>query len=239
MPNLPNWIGQLGLTHAYHITPLHYLPAIAHCRRLRSKRELADRGYGESHFRSTSHSIDRTRGFEGFVHLSTRPLAPIALSKLDKGFPHLELRVPIGHLPLDLLYLCRYNIARHRVRAFAEGPETGRLRNGLRVPTAKGSECAALMRAAGDGDLEVLFEGGLDLPDATEIRAFHAADLTLAAEVAAVGWRLSLAQAPAYPRRPDFAAAVEQEFARFQRDASYRGCGLEFDRFKDEITLLG
>ncbi|NUB25307.1 hypothetical protein [Azospirillum brasilense] len=236
-------VADIGLTVAYHTTPIHYLPAIARCRRLSSKRELLAIGYDTGHFRSTSHSVDVTRGFESFVHLSARPLPPILRSKLKSGFPHAELRVVIGHLPARDLHLCRFNIARNRNRSFQQGPEHGWLRDGLRVPVARGAdECRGLLQASSDGDLEVLFPGGVDLSSDTEVRAFDDADAALAEAAlaaAGTGWRVTLHAGPAYPRRADRASAAEEEYARFLADVSYRGSGLDFDRFKDQPTLLG
>lgn len=236
-------VQEIGLTLAYHTTPIHYLPAIARSRRLCAKRELAALGYDARHFRSTSRQIDVTRGFEAFVHLSARPLPPILRSKLESGFPHVELRVPIGHLPVEELHLCRFNIARHRKRAFQESPANGRLRNGMRVPVARGfAECRDMLDACGDTDLEVLFPGGVDLVPETEVRVFDNADYALAeATVAATGagWHVGLHAGPGYPRRSDFAAAASEEHGRFLADPDYRGRGLDFDRLKTTVTLLG
>ena len=157
------------------------------------------------------------RGFERFVHTSNRTLAPILRSKLSSGFPHVEVRVPISALPAATLTLCRYNIARSRGIAAADGPFVGWRRDGFKVPIVSGAkECRDLLHHCGPDDpLELLFEGGLDLPTETEIATFHPEDLDVTSEIVARfkrPWRVILHHPlPQYARRQKWGSELARE----------------------------
>lgn len=77
----------------------------------------------------------------------------------------------------------------------------------------------------------MLFHGGVALPPGTEVRVFHPSDRAPAeGAVAAVGagWQVTVHAIP----------AAEAEHGRFLAGHTYRGSGLDFDRLKDDVTLM-
>lgn len=56
-------LDEFGINQVYHSAPLHYLVFIARSKSLRSKPSLIKAGFEETHFRSKSKTLDRSRGF--------------------------------------------------------------------------------------------------------------------------------------------------------------------------------
>ncbi|SCM82325.1 hypothetical protein KL86SPO_50096 [uncultured Sporomusa sp.] len=115
-------LNQLGFTYCYHITPLHYLPSIINEQTLYSKDKLRRKGMGVVP-RPSSCNIDVTLGFSNYVH--TFPIRnihrssinqaqikeiPILKNKLEKGFPHVCLRIPISIFTNPII--CWWNAAK-------------------------------------------------------------------------------------------------------------------------------
>ena len=82
--------------------------------------------------------------------------------------------------------------------------------------------------------IEVLVHGDLDLPEATHIRTFSAADTRAAKDIldrVGVPWTVIETDPPSeYPRSAAYAKQVDVFIERALADPTWRGDGLEFDR---------
>ena len=116
-----NELQQSNLMSFYHIVPTHYLPMIIRAGSLKSKNQLLQEGFDASHFRSTSHRQDVSRGFGDAIHCSTAEWPPILNAKLERGFPHVRLAIPTANLPANY-DLSRFNIARGRYLKSGNSP---------------------------------------------------------------------------------------------------------------------
>jgi hypothetical protein len=230
-----------AIAHAYHYAPLHYLPFIARCGALLSKRRLQAAGHNISHFRSTSRRQDEERGFADYVHLMLTQFPPILLSKISRGFPHFEIQITSASLEQRVFHLCRYNIAKSRylkrpgATAPVECAANGWYHGNKQLPTAEGpEECAALLEAsAGNSVIEILVPSMLRLDRDTTLLFFSSEERALAQEVlrdANITWKLELTETTSYAAKRERFRSVREFIRRASADSAWFGDGLEFDR---------
>jgi hypothetical protein len=230
-----------GIKAVFHYAPLHYLVFIARARALYSKNTLRACGYISKHFRSTSRRADELRGFSDYVHLTLTAYPPILEAKLDSGFPHFEIRIPVSEIEAGTFHLCRYNIAKSRYlrRGSASGPvecaANGWYQSNKQLPTAETAiECDQLLRYSfGHRMIEVLIPRQLSLGPQTELLFFDDDDLALAqkalAQVNAV-FSCQRARDKSYRPTSAYKNAVSRFLERAIGEAEWKGDGLEFDR---------
>lgn len=221
----------------YHVTPLHYLPAIASDRALLSKNALINAGYTTRHFRTTSFRADIQRGFSDVVHCMTCSRPPLLESKLQRGYPHILLVADTESLRESDYVLCRYNIARNR-RRWRESEQDGRLRPPYQLPVAvAASEKRGLLSTYGRDCIEVLIESDLRLQAGTRVETFHPDDTNLVAQILrhfGLQWPVKLVRSDlVYRWDPQYRAAIQAYVAQVMSDTSWRPSAeeeLEFDR---------
>jgi hypothetical protein len=231
-----------GITAVYHYTPLHYLPFIARSGALLSAHSRATHGFGDNHARSRSRRHDVSRGFGSYAFLTLHAAPPILLAKLAAGFPHARIAVPVTAVEDTQFSLCRFNVAMTRFLrrdgkpGFPESPSNGRYYGGHQIPIARAEadKNAMLTKHMSAGTMiEVLIDGDLALPDATEVHCFSTQDTAIARRVLSEtgrAWRIRSVAAPgAYARRSDYVLAVGGFIARAIADPAWRGTGLEYD----------
>jgi hypothetical protein len=227
------------VTDVFHYAPLHYLVFIARSETLYSKVQLLGKGFDRSHFRRTSQRQDERRGFANYVHLTMNALPPILRAKLNRGFPHFEIRIPAASLEQNDIHLCRYNIARSR---YLRGPSkigpsenlrNGRYHGGKLLPTAEtADERAALLSQNHPANIEVLARIKVDLPNDTRLLFFHTSDLKLAHTLLRPlrrSWQCEMARFT-YKPHPEYTAATRRFLKRVVAEPSWRGNGLDFDK---------
>jgi hypothetical protein len=223
----------------FHYAPLHYLVFIARSETLYSKVQLLKMGFDRSHFRRTSQWQDERRGFANYVHLTMSALPPILRAKLDRGFPHFEVRIPAARLEQKNIHLCRYNIARSRYLRGASNigpPENGcngRYYGRKLLPTAEtAGERAALLAKNHPAKIEVLARIKVDLPNDTRLVFFHKSDVKLAQTLLRPlrrTWQCEMAEFT-YEPLPEYAAETRRFLKHVVADPSWRGDGLDFDK---------
>jgi len=226
-----------------HYAPLHYLPFIARSGKLLGKPALKDQGFAATHLRSMSSAHDIARGFGeyGFLTLDRQPR--ILAAKLKAGFPHIGILVPAKTIEGTVFSLCRYNVAMTRYlrrgnkSGFEESSTNGRYYETKQIPIAReDNDKISMLNAFADSDtmIEVLVEGGVDLPPDTTIVCYSDEDSELAAhilEATGMEWAIST-ELPAgpYNRDPHYVKAVSDFVAKALAEPDWRGNGLEFDR---------
>jgi hypothetical protein len=72
----------------YHATPLHYLPSIFCAGALLSQTIV---GYNRG--RRSARRRDRILAVDRYVHFSLKPITPLLMDKLEKGYPHAILKI--------------------------------------------------------------------------------------------------------------------------------------------------
>lgn len=234
---IPNILREFGHTTIYHVTPLHFLPAIASDRSLWSKNTLINLGYSTRHFRTTSFQTDIRRGFSDVVHCMTCSRPPLLASKLRKGYPHIVLEIDTESLRESDYALCRYNIARNRGQ-WTESEQHGRIRRPYQIPVATTeSEKRGLLGNCGRSCIEVLTQSGFRLQTATTVQTFHPMDRKLVAEILEhfeLPWRAKLARSDGeYRWDSEYRATMQDYITKAMLDASWRPTAeeeLEFDR---------
>jgi hypothetical protein len=232
-----------GIQFIHHYAPLHYLPFIARSEKLLSKPSLHKAGYGPRHLRSMSSRHDVVRGFGDCVFLTIDPHPRILNSKLNAGFPHVAISIPVAAVEFADFSLCRYNVAMTRVlrRGGLPGrPESdanGRYYANRQIPIARTLRDKRFLLAEHlpkKTMIEVLIHGDLSLPHDTKVVCFNAADLGLATKVLMViksGWKLEQVPPPGpYNRNPVYVDSVSQFIEQALADPEWRGNNLEFDR---------
>lgn len=231
-----------GLAYINHYAPLHYLPWIARDRALLSKTELRKRGFGDSHFRSTSWKQDSSRGFKDYAFLTIDTYPRILNAKLNAGFPHVAISVPAAEVEKTEYSLCRYNIARTRVLKKGnlpgrpEGNGNGRYYNTQQVPVANSDEdrIALLDKHLGVNMIEVLVPGKLWLNHNSRILVYSKKDYKIAKNIllrCKRDWGVELVEPSGpYNRRDDYGASIIEFVNRCLEDPNWKGNGLDFDR---------
>ena len=231
-----------GISSVYHCAPLHYLLFIARSGALLSKTALLRGGYTPTHFRSSSHNQDKSRGFADYVHLTVDEFTPIASAKLKRGFPHFTVKIPSEDLNAVSFDLCRYNIAKTRYlrRGEKPGPEpseaNGFYYGDIQVPIARSTthQVALLNANYLRHMIEVLVPDCLRLSQQA-ILLFHSnTELRLASELLVpfeISWGIALAPAAShYVENPNHTRTVLAFLQRASLDPDWKGNGLEFDR---------
>lgn len=231
-----------GVDWVYHYTPLHYLPFIARTRQLLSKSALERTGFKPTHFRSKSKSQDINRGFGQYLFLTLEQLPKLARAKLDAGFPHIAIAVPVNAVEQTGYSLCRFNTAMTRTLrrdgkpGYVASCTNGRYYGKQQIPVARKlcDKHALLKKYWGKSSIEVLINGRLNLPKEATVHCYSESDRILAAHILGdldCHWRLIHDNALGdYERSVDYVCSVE-EFVRLAlADAEWRGNELEFDR---------
>jgi hypothetical protein len=218
----------------YHVSPLHYLVFIMRSKKLLSKNELIFRGFGQKHFRTTSGRTDFKRGFADYIHCSNKGYAPILISKLSLGYPHIEYVFPSSILPEESFLLCRYNIAKNR-GLFQESISNGYCHDDFKIPVAKFfEEKKSLLEHYGTNHIEILIRALINLSEQTTIRAFREEDLILINKYLVkfkLNWKLELSDPQTEyqvkaSKDKEVVGFLEQSFHK----PSWLGSGLEYDR---------
>jgi hypothetical protein len=236
-------LSQFGVGAVYHYAPLHYLAFIARHGALLSKLELQSRGFAAEHFRSTSRKQDEQRGFAAYVHLTLDAHPPILQAKLNGGFPHFEVALPVAQLEKLEHILCRFNIAKTRYFLGAkqepeESLKNGRYHGNMRLPVAISSaeRRALLERNYGLGMIEVLILNQVPLGSNTVFRFFHDEDLASAVQVleqlGVTAYAVERDKKISYKPSTQYRNAVREVLAKAVADSSWKGNGLEFDRIQ-------
>jgi hypothetical protein len=238
-----NLLADAGISDVYHYTPLHYLPFIARSTSLKSKPMLQKEGFELSHFRSMSRHHDVSRGFGGYIHLTTHACPPILAAKLAGGFPHIRLTIPTTPFETQAFDLCRFNVAMTRQlrrkgkRGFPESASNGRYYEEKQIPVARteADKGTLLSRHASRGDMiEVLIPNSFVIPQTSQVDAFSADDLLLVSTILNVtgpNWKPRFIEpSTPYPRSNRHGKAVVEFVEQALADPEWRGNGLEFDR---------
>jgi hypothetical protein len=233
-----------GVQAVFHYAPLHYLVFIARSKALKGKPTLKKEGFKDSHLRTKSRGIDVARGFGSYAHLTLHAAPAILKAKLHAGFPHISVAAPVTAVDAVPFSLCRYNVAMARqlrhdgVGGFPESPINGRYYNGHQLPIARTPEDMSSMlnhHLAVGTMIEVLVHGDLPLPDGTRIICYANVDADIAQGVfdeLESSWKIEVREPPStYARNDHFAKAVSDFTELALNDASWRGNGLEFDKF--------
>lgn len=235
-------LAEFGIQKAYHVAPLHYLPFISRSRALLSRSRLKEDGYGDSHFRRTSHKADFERGFGDRIYLSPYQAPPILLAKLRKGFPHVRIGVPCSALVGSNFDLCRFSVARSRYlrRLDKPGPSesitNGRYYEGRQLPVARTRDDVRGVLAehyTKSANVEIQVQERLPLPSSTTITCFSAHDEKLARRIAAatdMPWEVEKAASQTYNSATGHVSAVVQFVDRALSDCVWKGNGIDFDR---------
>ena len=235
-------LGEAGVERVFHYTPLHYLPFIGRSQSLQNKPSLKAAGFAANHLRSMSNAQDVARGFGDYAHLTLEQHPRILRAKLSAGFPHVEIAVPTEAVDTSPFSLCRFNVAMTRQlrrdgkSGFPKSATNGRYYPGHEIPIARTDEDKRAMLDAhlANSMIEVLVHGDLDLPEATHIRTFSAADTRAAKDIldrVGVPWTVIETDPPSeYPRSAAYAKQVDVFIERALADPTWRGDGLEFDR---------
>lgn len=232
---------EFGFEAVNHYVPLHYLPFVARTGQLLSKPELRARGFLENHFRSKSKDHDDSRGFGGYVHLTTHPCPPILQAKLAGGFPHIRLQIPTAAVDVGTFDLCRFNVAmtrqlrRGQKSGHAESSVNGRYYGALQIPLARTVEDKRAMldfaRQTG-AMIEVLVPAVFQLPVSTQVHCYSAPDAWLAQNVLNIcGRRWAVFEdEETYAADPHHSESVRTFIGKALQDPDWKGDGLEFDK---------
>jgi len=205
-----------------------------------SKEKLRSKGFSENHFRSTSKKQDIQRGFAEYVHLSILDMPPILQAKLQKGFPHFEVKIASRYVDEQEYLLCRFNIAKTRrfVGAKSEPEESecnGRYYENKALPVAMtAAEKEGLLSCnLGKNMIEVLVPNNLRLNDQVIFSFFSDSDLTKASEIAeALDIQVTMEIHPTADRYSYNQQYSENTYSFLDKallDENWKGNGLEFD----------
>jgi hypothetical protein len=169
----------------------------------------------------------------------------ILKAKLEAGFPHFALSVPVASIEGATFSLCRFNVAmtrylkRGKKRGAPESNTNGRYYLGHQIPIARTAEdqMAMLAKHLPLGTMiEVLVHGDLNLPDDTTIICYSDDDAKIGHTVLSqIGcpWKVELSEPPGdYPRSATHSKSVDDFIAQAIADPGWRGNGLEFDRLR-------
>jgi hypothetical protein len=231
-----------GVERVYHYAPLHYLPFIARERALLGKPSLAQRGYSQRHLRSKSSHHDVHRGFGLYAFLTLEDEPRILKAKLEAGFPHIGIGVPVDVVDGLTFDLCRFNVAMTRKLRRGKKPghepsaASGRYYGPHQIPVARTATDKKALLAAHlhEAMIEVLVHGDVPLPDSTSVQVYSELDEVAAKSVLqalAVPWDVHLTAPPgAYNRKASYGAAVDNFIKTALSDETWRGNGLEFDK---------
>ena len=225
-------LSQFGISSIYHCTPLHYAPLILRSRRLYSRHALERQGFMRKHFRRTSSEADRRRGFDNFVFCNTHSQFPLLDSKLERGFPHYLIEIPVTQLDGRQYLLCRLNIARSRT--FRVDTACEDYHDNLRLPVARTDEQKVAMLKTWwrrkDCAREVLVEQQIDLTSDVRLIVFSeedSAELTMIARQ--VGFEARIVHGRLYRRCPLYAAAIKEITKKLLIHPEWRGYCLDYD----------
>jgi hypothetical protein len=178
-------LAEFEASSIYHCAPLHYAPFILRSRKLFSRRALEKQGFTQRHFRSSSSVTDADRGFENFVFCAASKWFPLIESKLDRGFPHFLVDIPVDSIDANQLYLCRYNIAKSRVfRSAKKEPAIDiaceEYVPGLKLPVAHTAQQKKAMLATRlsqkSRSREVIVSGSIEITSGARLIAFSNED---------------------------------------------------------------
>ena len=234
-----------GVKSVQHYAPLHYLPFIGRSRSILSKPSLDAAGFKSTHLRSMSRGQDVARGFGSYAHMTLDRQPRILNAKLEAGFPHFALGVPVGSVEAVVFSLCRFNVAmtrylkRGKKRGAPESNTNGRYYLGHQIPIARTTEdqMAMLAKHLPSGTMiEVLIHGDLALPDDTNVICYSEDDARIARTVLSqIGcpWKVAASEPPGdYPRSEVHGKSIDDFIAQAIADPDWRGNGLEFDRLR-------
>ncbi|MBI5127872.1 MAG: hypothetical protein HZA66_00375 [Rhodopseudomonas palustris] len=240
------FLSDQGIADVRHYAPLHYLPFIARSKSLMCKPSLAAAGFATSHYRSMSHGMDVARGFGNYAHLTLDHQPRILRAKLAAGFPHIALSVPSDAVDNVQSSICRFNVAMTRKLkrdgkpGHAESDRNGKYYDGHEIPIGRTtSEKRAILNHPLNARtmIEVLVHGDLPLPDDTTVICYSDQDATIAKNVlcqpGSPPWLLEVHTPPGhYPRSSVHSQSVTDFILKALGDPTWRGNGLEFDRFR-------
>jgi hypothetical protein len=227
----------------YHIAPTHYVLMILRAGALKSKNQLLEEGFNESHFRTTSFAADINRGYADVIHCTTSSVPPLLSAKLARGFPHVRFRIPIAALPEEY-DLSRFNIARGRYlkngrSPLPESPRNGRYLESYELPAARSAEDKLAL--LNDADLnqpgiEILLKHEFPLPDGLIIDCGSEFDANLVSGIIAelgCSHAMNLVDFTVpYTARTVHQEAVEMFLAASMEKPSWKGNGLDYDRLR-------
>jgi hypothetical protein len=231
-----------GVDVVHHYAPLHYLPFIARDRALLSKPSLIAKGYHQSHLRSKSREHDVARGFGNYAFLTLERKPRILMAKLQGGFPHIDIVVPVDAVEKTAYDLCRYNVAMTRYLrrdgspGFPESAGNGRYYESHQIPVARtdSDKRAQLGAHYNRSMIEVLIHGNLPLPDSTKVQTYSHVDAEVAHEILAelgTPWTVEMVDPPGpYPRSAQHSANIDEFVGKALSDPSWLGNGLEYDK---------
>lgn len=234
---------EAGISYLYHYTPLHYIVYIARSQSLMGKPSLTHSGFPVTHFRSMSWRPDVARGFGDYLFLTLDRKARILSAKLNKGFPHIGLELPIGVLNGKQFHLCRFNIAMTRYLrrdgkpGYPEMPSNGKYVHKHQIPVATApDDQRALLKAYNPARsmIEIPVVGDIELPPATKIICFNNDDVALVSRVLSdtnAGWIVELRSSPGpYSANLAYRKSVSDYIQTALGNKAWKGNGLEFDR---------
>lgn len=229
-----NVLVDAGIKHMYHVAPLQYLVFYLRSLQLQSKSILL-KDYQDTHFRSSSKNVDIKRGFCDVVHCTNNEFPPILISKLNKGYQHMEICIDTGVLQEKDYILCKYNIAKNR-GLFSESILSGRCYDDFKIPVAVNIEekRALLSSIPINTHIEILVRQRINLPDTTIFRFFSDEDADLADRYfnkmdVTFGIKV-INHSFDYYVHPHRKATVENYLETAYANIDWKGNGLEFDR---------
>lgn len=232
---MKNTLSQHGIKYLYHTMPLHYLVFICRTNQLFSKEKLIKQGYNISHFRSSSRNADVKRGFGKVVHCTNNPFPPILISKLHKGYQHLEICTRADTLAEEQFLLCKYNIAKNR-GLYTESLSTGKCYDGFKIPVAKSVEEKIAMLSSIDNTqhIEILIKDSLAIPDDAIFRFLSNDDAKIANEIFSLinaKWSIQIINHSIQYDVDESRSKLVKDFLKYSlEDKDWKGNGLEFDR---------
>jgi len=232
---MQNTLSQNGIENLYHTIPLHYLTFICRSGLLLSKERLIQQGFDTMHFRSTSKNADVKRGFDQVVHCTNNPFPPILISKLLKGYQHLEICIRTDVLSEDQFLLCKYNIAKNR-GLYTESLSTGWCYNGFKIPVTKTIDEKVAMLTSIDKiqHFEILVKDFLEIPDDAVFRFFSNQDFDIAVDIISKmnkAWPCKrIDHSYQYNVNNTRRNTVNEYLRHSFENADWRGNGLEYDR---------
>ncbi|UGV25055.1 hypothetical protein E0H22_04805 [Rhodopseudomonas boonkerdii] len=234
-----------GIEDVRHYAPLHYLPFIARSNSLMRKPSLAAAGFPKTHYRSMSNGQDVVRGFGDYAHLTLDLEPRILKAKLAAGFPHIAISIPVAAVDAVDHSLCRFNVAmtrklrRGNMPGHDESTRNGKYYEGHEIPIARTiNEKTTMLSHPLNARtmIEVLIHDDLLLPTNTKIISYSDEDFKVTKNILTqLGspWSVDLTHPPSnYPRSDLHSKSVADFIAQALADPSWRGNGLEFDKFK-------
>jgi len=235
-----NTLQNRGIVHAFHVTPLHYVPFILRSGCLFSKDTLLKKGYNFKHFRATSHRADLSRGFGQYVHLTNLSSPPILTAKLAKGIPHVLLRFDTGSFRETQYHLCRFNIAKGRYLrkdgkpGLSESQRNGSYLKSMQIPIASTvvMKKGLLSNLETGRMLEILQNHSVDLADSMQLTFFSKEDYELLKSFLLQEYPkldVSIRSYQNYPLVDHLRTSVTKFLTKSILDRTWKGNGLNFD----------